>query len=122
MGWTACVYVIATDTGEVKVGWSSTPYARVSKIRREYGPRRGFAEAWLVGFVPTPRFLDVEIAVHRRLEPLATGGEWFRADPMEALRVVAAEAMCWEDRITMHLVRQDKTRLGVTQLGIRRTS
>lgn len=88
MGWTACVYVIATETGEVKVGWSSTPYARLSKVKREYAARRGFTQAWLVGFVHTPDFLAVELLAHERLLPYATGGEWFRHDAEAALQVV----------------------------------
>ena len=33
----ACVYVMAADNGEVKVGFSGTPRARLSKVKREYG-------------------------------------------------------------------------------------
>lgn len=82
---TGTVYVIEADNGEVKVGASGTPYARLSKIKREYGPRRGFTHARLVGFVPTSCPMAAEALVHRQLESLAVGGEWFNVDPVKAL-------------------------------------
>lgn len=88
----AYVYVILTDSGEIKVGLSGTPYARLSKIKREYGERRGFKDAQLVGFVDTSYALLVESLVHRRIEAHATGGEWFRMDGEEALSIVLEEA------------------------------
>src|SRR5687768_3759859 len=69
----AAVYVIRTDSGEVKVGFSGTPYARLSSIKREYGARRGFRDAQMVGFVSAPHFLVVESMAIHRLLPHATG-------------------------------------------------
>lgn len=90
-----CVYVVSADNGEVKVGLSGTPYARLSQIKRHYGPRRGFKGAKLVGIIWTQCAAEVESCVIRRLEHLATGGEWFRCDPEHALRVVIDEAESW---------------------------
>jgi hypothetical protein len=78
------VYVIVADNGDVKVGISGTPYARLSKVKRDYGPSRGFQDARLVGFVLTGYAYAIEHFAIRRLLPHATGGEWFRIDPMRA--------------------------------------
>lgn len=94
---TAFVYVIEADNGEVKVGLSGTPVARLSKIKREYGARRGFKEARLVGYVRTPDPLLVEWLAHRTLAEHVTGGEWFRVDPMLAIVTVLQEAMLVAD-------------------------
>lgn len=91
----AYVYAIAADNGEVKVGFSSTPYARISKVKRDYGKRRGFASAWLIGYVETPFFLDVESDAIERLLPYATGGEWFRCDPQQAMQEIISAAEDW---------------------------
>jgi len=96
---TAFVYVIEADNGEVKVGLSGTPYARLSKIKREYGPRRGFVDARLVGFVRTRYALVVESLAQHRIEGSATGGEWYRLDPIQALVIVLQEAMFQEDGV-----------------------
>lgn len=94
---TAFVYVILVDSGEVKVGLSGTPYARLSKIKREYGPRRNFKDASLVGFVRTAYGQLVESRVQSRLAEHATGGEWYRVDPLIALDAVIDEARALED-------------------------
>ena len=115
----AFVYVMAADNGEVKIGWSSTPYARLSKVKAEYGPRRGFRDVRLVGFVPTPCFMQVESDTLRRLEAWATGGEWFRLDPREALRVVVAEALSWESRVFLHQPRLEGRRWVSSPVAVR---
>lgn len=94
MGRAAVVYVVEADNGEVKVGLSGTPYARLSNIKREYGPRRGFTHARLVGMVWTDYPVEVERLAIDSLLPLAEGGEWFRVEPMVALvEVVYAATM-----------------------------
>ena len=94
----ACVYVMAADNGEVKVGFSGTPYARLSKVKREYGARRGFTGIRLVGTVWTHAALEVEAEVIRLLVGCgwAVGGEWFRCDPEQTLQAVIREAEAWQ--------------------------
>ncbi len=92
----AFVYVMAADNGEVKVGWSGTPYARLSKVRREYSARRGFRDIGLVGMVRTAAFVETEVMAHGRLEPFAVGGEWFRLDAEAALAIVLECARHWD--------------------------
>lgn len=89
----SCVYVMAADNGEVKVGWSGTPYARLSKVRREYAARHGFERIALVGWVRTTAFLEVELLAIAELKPHASGGEWFRVDPEDALATVVRHAV-----------------------------
>ena len=91
------VYVIEADNGDVKVGMSGTPYARLSHVKREYGPRRGFKDARLVGFVRSRDALLVESAAHHHLLDFATGGEWFRVEPMKALVTVLLAALILDD-------------------------
>lgn len=88
----AFVYVISADNGEVKVGSSGAPYARLSQVKREYAARRGFTSARLVGFVRTAWPMAVEAAAQHRLLAHVVGGEWFRVDPEMALQVVLEEA------------------------------
>ena len=96
------VYDILADNGEVKVGVSGTPYARLSKIKREYGPRRGFLDAKLIGFVTTDAYLVVESHVHMALADHAVGGEWYRIDPGIAFRRVVVEATLLDDSAAVH--------------------
>lgn len=86
------VYVVLADNGDVKVGWSSTPFARLSKIKREYAGRRGFRQAQLVAFIQTERFVEVELVAHEILRPQAMEGEWFRVDPECAFEAVLLAA------------------------------
>ena len=79
------VYVMQADNGELKIGWSGAPYARLSKVKGEYGPRRGFVDLRLVGMVRTAAFIETEILVHARVAAAATGGEWYRMDAEDAL-------------------------------------
>lgn len=88
----ACVYVIQADNGEVKVGWSGTPYARLSSVKREYSARRGFSRAVLIGFVQTPAFVEVELLAIRSLLGDAVGGEWFRCAPAAAIEAIMSAA------------------------------
>ena len=78
------VYVIHADNGEVKIGFSGTPFARLSKIKREYGQRRKFKNAYLVGFVTLDNAFELELLVHRELERYACGGEWYNISPLLA--------------------------------------
>jgi hypothetical protein len=94
-----CVYVIQADNGEVKLGLSGTPFARLSKVRKEYGPRRQFGDAYLVGFVTTRFGLFVESSAHSELKRFAVGGEWYRVSSLLALGVVAQIAGLLESNI-----------------------
>jgi hypothetical protein len=79
-----CVYLVHADNGEVKIGLSGTPYARLSKIKREYSQRRGFKNAYLVGFVQLESAYELELFVHHKLKRYACGGEWYNISPLLA--------------------------------------
>lgn len=91
------VYVMEADNGEVKVGVSGTPYARLSKVKAYYGPRRGFDHVRIVGMVPCPHPLAVEWGAAQELEPHAVGGEWYRLDAMQALVAVLWAALAFDE-------------------------
>ena len=84
----SAVYVMAADTGLVKVGWSSAPYARLSQVRKDHAAGVEFSDVRLVGFVKTPSFLEIEAIVHDELRDDWKAGEWFSCDPEQALSVV----------------------------------
>lgn len=90
------VYVVLADNDDVKVGWSSTPYARLSKIKRDYGQRRGFTSARLLAFVETPSFLDTELLAHHALREHWLEGEWFHVPAEAALDAVIEAAWLLE--------------------------
>lgn len=100
----ACVYVVQADNGEVKVGLSGTPYARLSKVKKEYSHRRKFKNAYLVGFVPTDYGLYVESIAGRILEEYAVGGEWYEVNSLIALRAVITAASSFENDVVVHTV------------------
>lgn len=97
-----CVYVVHADNGEVKIGFSGTPYARLSKIKREYRQRRGFNNAYLVGFVMLENAFELELFMHRKLERYACGGEWYNISPLLAFGwlIDYAYLFCSEPRVT----------------------
>jgi hypothetical protein len=84
----AYLYVMAADNGEVKVGYSGSPFARLSAVKAAYAERRGFKNLSLFAYVQSAAPILDELLVIRRLLPLATGGEWFRCTPEHALRIV----------------------------------
>lgn len=92
----SCVYVIQADNEEIKVGLSGTPFARLSKVKAEYGDRRRFTSAYLVGYAVTKFGLAVESHVHRELEQYAVGGEWYRINSLYALGVVTQVARSFD--------------------------
>lgn len=91
----AFVYVIEADNGDVKVGLSVSPYARLSQVKRDYRGARGFTDARLVGFVKSDAALEVEAMAHQALQRhvIPTAGEWYRVDPLKALIEVLWQAM-----------------------------
>lgn len=95
----SCVYVIQANNGEIKVGLSSTPFARLSKIKKEYGARRQFNDAYLVAFVATSYGLLVESGAHNSLRQFAVGGEWYRVSALIALGVVSRIASSLEPNV-----------------------
>lgn len=93
-----CVFVILADNGEVKIGFSDTPYARLSKIKREFAARNGFKEAKLVGFVETYAAQYVESRIFRSLESyLIEGSNWYQIDPEVMLAFILEEAKLVDD-------------------------
>ena len=84
MDWPS-VYVIAADNGEVKIGYARAPVSRFVTIQREYGPKRGFLTARLVGYVEAVRADALEALAHRQFWGTWVGGEWFQIDPDAAL-------------------------------------
>ena len=88
----SCVYIIQADNGEVKVGISGSPYARLSQVVRDYSAPRGFSDAYLVAVLPTPAAEMIESIVLDLLRPHATGGEWFRVSALYALRALLCAA------------------------------
>ena len=98
----AFVYVVHANNGEIKVGLSVTPHERLSKIKKEYSHRRGFSEAYLVGFVSTRYGLSVERLAHGFLGQYAVGGEWYRVHPLIALRVVIKAAYLFQEDVLVY--------------------
>lgn len=99
------VYVIQADNGEVKVGLSGTPFARLSKIKREYGPRRGFKDAYFkLRHYPTRYGLLIESHAHDALEQFASGGEWYRVNSLFALGVVADVARLFQSNVLIETI------------------
>lgn len=82
------LYVMAANNGEVKVGYSGAPFARLSAVKKAYAGVRGFTALQLFAFVPSADPILDELAAIRALVPLATGGEWFRCSPEHALQAV----------------------------------
>jgi len=100
----ACVYIIQADNGEIKVGLSGTPYARLSKVKKEYSKRRGFADAYLVGFITTDYGLEIESFSHKFLEQYAVGGEWYKVNSLFAMRAVLDAASIFENDVIFKTV------------------
>lgn len=91
------VYIIQADNGEVKIGVSDAPFHRLNQVKREYGPRRGFRDAYLVGCLRTSRPVTVEATVLDLLDPYSVGGEWFRVSSLYALRALLFSAEGFTD-------------------------
>lgn len=104
----AYIYVIEVDSGEVKVGLSGTPYARMSKIKREYGPSRGFTRARLCAFVGSADAMLIEGLVHRALKDHASGGEWYRLAPGRAIASVVGIGLSLNERLRLFLPNPDR--------------
>ncbi len=121
-----CVYVIQADNGEVKVGLSGTPFARLSKVKKEYGLRRHFSNAYLVGYAVTRYGFAVESYVHRELEQYAVGGEWYRMNSLSALGVVAQVAKIFDERTFVYAIGPEEGRTPVSVIremfGLRKIS
>ena len=96
-----CVYVVQADNGEVKIGVSGTPFARLSKIKKEYGARRNFRDAYVAAFVTTKFGFLVETAAQRSLERYAVGGEWYRVNLLLALRAICEAAWLVGDNVIL---------------------
>jgi hypothetical protein len=100
----ACVYVIHADNGEVKVGLSGGPYSRLYQVKKDYAHRRGFSDAYLVGFVTTDYGVIVESLAIDSLIENAVGGEWFKIHPLIALNAVIEAASFYDDNLIIQTV------------------
>lgn len=71
------VYAIGDETGRVKIGWSSDPLRRLTKIQSDCS-----AKASLLGVVEATRLQESE--THKLLSPWHIHGDWFRHEGLVA--------------------------------------
>lgn len=70
---TGYVYAIRSECGLVKIGWSSDPIRRLSKIQSDTPNKCVLVGAYVGG-------RDLEAEIHDQLRPWRVRGEWFRND------------------------------------------
>lgn len=112
----ACVYIVQTNNGEVKIGLSGSPYSRLSQIKKEYGRRRGFTEAYLAAYVVTDYGLLVESLTHRLLDEFAVGGEWYEVSFLIALSAVFEAAQTVGEDIRCYAIGPEPTHVSVKEV------
>lgn len=84
---TTSVYIVQADNGQVKVGITGSGVAaRLSKIKQDYGPRRGFNDAFVVCHTDTwnPDWFETHL-IEFHLEQ-AVGGEWLDCSSLVLLQ------------------------------------
>ena len=90
---TGFIYVISSERGIVKIGYSKNPKRRFGSVQT------GSDRCKLLGYVPGTR--EQEISIHRSLDSSRFHGEWYRPDP---------EVQVFIDRVAGHGIENKKSK------------